>query len=70
MCIISTWIHKRPPPLILFFPPNDLCHYSFTVKKTRTILTYGQDFINHISPLMGGPLCENQIWDFYIIIVT
>ena len=27
-------------------------------------------FINHISPLMGGPLCENNIWVFYIIHVV
>ena len=31
---------------------------------------YGQDFINHISPLMGGPLCDNKIWHLYIINVT
>ena len=54
------------PPLILFFPPNDLFHYSFTIKKARNIQNYDQDFINHISPLMGGPLFENEIWDFYI----
>ena len=34
------------PTLILFFPPNDLYHYSFTIKKARTILNYCQDFIN------------------------
>ena len=27
-------------------PQNDLCHYSFTIKKARNILKYGQDFIN------------------------
>ena len=58
------------PPPYLFFPPNDLFHYSFTIKKARQIHNYGQDFINHISPLMGGPLCENNIWDVYIINVT
>ena len=42
-------------PLICVFPPNDLFHYSFTIKKARHIQHYGQDFINHISPLMGGP---------------
>ena len=57
------------PPLIVF-PPNDLFHYSFTIKKVRHIQNYGQDFINHISPLMGGPLCENKIWTFYKINVT
>ena len=63
------WINKRPPPY-LFFPPNDLFHYSLTIKKTRNIYNSGQDFINHISPLMGGPLCDNNIWDCYIINVT
>ena len=51
------------PPPHLFVPPNDLFHYSFTINKARHIHNYGQDFINHISPLMGGPLCENNIWD-------
>ena len=47
------------PPLICCFPPNDLFHYSFTIKKAKHIPNYGQDFINHISPLMGGtPLRE------------
>ena len=47
------------PPLILCFPPNDLFHYSFTIKKTRDIQNYGQDFINHMSPPHGGtPLRE------------
>ena len=58
------------PPLICLFPPNDLLHYSFTIKKARHIHNYGQDFINHISPLMGGPLCENKICDVYTINVT
>ena len=57
-------------PLILLFPPNDLFHYSFTIKKARHIHNYGQDFINHISPLIFGPLCKNKTWDFYIINVT
>ena len=26
------WINKRPPPYLLF-PPNDLFHYSFTIKR-------------------------------------
>ena len=58
------------PPRILFFPPNDLFHYSFTIQKARNIQNYGQDFINHIPPPWGGPLCKNKIWDFYIINVT
>ena len=58
------------PPLICVFPPNDLFHDWFTIKKARHIQNYGQDFINHISPLMGGPLCENKTWHFYIINVT
>ena len=33
-------------PLICVFPPNDLCHYSFTIKKVRNIQNYGQDLIN------------------------
>ena len=58
-------------PLISFFLQTtfDLFHYSFTIKKVRNIQNNGQDFINHISPLMG-PLCENNIWEFYIINVT
>ena len=28
------------------FPPNDLFHYSFTIKQARHILNSGQDFIN------------------------
>ena len=55
--ISPPWINKRPP-LILLFPPNDLVHYSFTIKKARNIQNYGQDFINHISPLMGGPFAR------------
>ena len=59
------------PPLICFlFPSNNLFHYSFTINKDRHIQHYGQDFINHISPLKGGPLCENKIWDLYIISVA
>ena len=57
-------------PSICVFPPNDFVHYSITIKKARNIQNYGQDFINHIFPLMGGPLCENKTWDFYIISVT
>ena len=63
------WINKRPP-VICVFPPNDLFHYSFTIKKARYIQHSGQDLINHIFPLMGGPLCENKAWDFYIINAT
>ena len=64
------WINKHPP-LIFVSPPNDFVHYSFTIKKARNIHNSGQDFTsNHISPLMGGPLCENNIWDFYMINVT
>ena len=40
------WIDKRPPPLSCCFPPNDLFHYSFTIKQNRTLLNSGQDFIN------------------------
>ena len=61
---------KDAPHLICIFPPNDLFHYSFSIKKARNIQNYGQVFINHISPLMGGPLCENNIRDFYVINVT
>ena len=57
-------------PPYLFFPPSDLFHYSFTINKARNIQNYGQDFIRHISPLMGGLLCDNKVWDFYIICVT
>ena len=38
--------------------------------RVARIARAGQDFINHISPLMGGPLCENKIWHCYIISVT
>ena len=30
------------PPPYLFFPPNDLFHYSFTINKTKHIHNYGQ----------------------------
>ena len=43
------------PPLMLFFPPNDLFHYSFTINKTRYLLNYGQDFIN----LTGDTSCSS-----------
>ena len=52
------------PPLICVSPPNNLFHYSFTIKKARHIQNYGQDFTNHSSPLMGGPLCENKYETF------
>ena len=60
---IYIYIHiSSPPPPILFFPPNDLFHYSFTIKKAIHIHNYGQDLINHISPLMGGtPLRESSM---------
>ena len=61
---------NAPPPYFVCLPPNDLFHYSFTINKARHIQNYGQDFINHIYPLMGGPLCENNILDFYTINVT
>ena len=60
---------NAPPPYFIF-PPNDLFHYCLTIKKARHIQNYGQDFIYHISPLMGGPLCENKIWHLYIINIT
>ena len=34
---------KAPP--LFSFPPNDLLHYSFTIKKTRHIHNSGQDLI-------------------------
>ena len=34
-----------PPPLFIFLK-NELCHYSFTIKKARHIFNSGQDFIN------------------------
>ena len=34
------------PPLCVVFPPNDLFHYSFAIKKARHILNSGQDFID------------------------
>ena len=49
---------KRPLSLLIYYQTGH--------KHTK----YGQDVIKHISPLMGGPLCENQIWDFYTINVT
>ena len=59
-------MNKRLHPLILFFPRNDLSHYSFTIKKVRHIHKYGQDFINHISPPHGGtPLREQNIGLLY-----
>ena len=72
---IYVYVYNRHLGLInalpyFLFPPNDLFHYWFTIKKARNIHNYGQDFSNHISPLMGGPLCENKIWHFYIINVT
>ena len=55
MCIyiyIYVYIHNRhlglvnAPPLICYFPPNDLFHYYFTIKKARHILNSGQDLID------------------------
>ena len=48
------------PPL-LFFPPNDICHYSFTIKKAGDLLNSGQDFIN----LTGDTSCSSwgSSWD-------
>ena len=40
--------------IFLFFLQTTFVHYSFTIKKARHIQNYGQDFINHIFPLMGG----------------
>ena len=48
---------NAPPPLICVYPPNDLFHYSCTVKQARTIHNYGQDFIN-FPPHGGTPLRE------------
>ena len=50
--------------LYLCFPPNDLFHYWFTIKKARNIQNYGQDFINHISPLMGDPFARIKYGTF------
>ena len=58
------------PPLICVFPPNDLFHYSFTIKKARNILNYGQDFIHtflrhgryqlcHLGGHLGGHLGDH-----------
>ena len=59
---IYIYIHNRHLGLINalpFFPPNDLFHHWFTIKKARNIQNYDQDFINHISPPHGGtPLRE------------
>ena len=34
------------PPPYLCFPPNDLCHYSCTIKMAKNRQTSGQDLIN------------------------
>ena len=34
------------PPYFVIFPPNDLFHYLFTIKKARNIQRFGQDLIN------------------------
>ena len=60
---------NAPPPYCCFLQTT-FFHILFTIKKARHIHSYGQDFINHISPLMGGPLCQNKIWDFYVLNVT
>ena len=47
MCIYNLHLGLiNAPPPDLFFPPNGLFHYSFTIKKVRNILNSGQDFIN------------------------
>ena len=37
-------INALPPYFV--FPPNDLFHYPFTIKKARNIQNYDQDLIN------------------------
>ena len=45
MCINNPHLGLiNPPPYVS--PKNDICHYSFTIKKARNILNSGQDFIN------------------------
>ena len=54
------------PPLICVFPPKYICYYQLTINKARNIQNYGQDLINHISPLMGGtPLREYHMGLLY-----
>ena len=48
------------PPLILFFPPNDLFPYSFTIKMTNNRQKSGRDLIN--------PADLSEV-PFYILIV-
>ena len=43
------------PPLLLFSSKRPFSLYIYYQQGQKYTKKYGQDFINHISPLMGGP---------------
>ena len=56
------WINKHP--LILFYPPNDLFYYSFTIKKARHIQILAKTLLIIFPPSWGDPFARIKYGTF------
>ena len=68
--IIPPWINKRPPPLFLFFLQTTFFTIHLLSNRPDTYTIMAKTLLIIFPPSWGGPLCENNICDFYIINVT
>ena len=62
-------INALPPHLCVSSKRPFSLFIDYQKGQARNMQNYGQDFINHISPLMGGPLCENKIGVYIYIYI-